>query len=202
MQSPNRLVDIGFVGEYEEPDVHLALVRSLGVDDQLVGIDLASSQIQRTAGNPLIAEAADPGTVAYVAGSVNELPFRADSVDAVLLLEVLEHLRYPFNALSEIRRILRPKGRLVITYPNPLSLSRLLRFLLSRDPYAPAGIRMHVQHPDHKTMPHPQGFVAHLKDLGFHTLRVEHLKWKWPWMRFLRPTRRCSGYVGVVAERT
>ncbi|MHC9087012.1 class I SAM-dependent methyltransferase [Luteimonas sp. RIT-PG2_3] len=52
-----------------------------------------------------------------VFGDAGRLPFRDASIDTVLLLEVLEHLRHPAEALSEISRVLRPGGTLLLTLP-------------------------------------------------------------------------------------
>jgi len=41
---------------------------------------------------------------------IRRLPFEDDSVDGVLTISVLEHLPYPEQVLSEIRRVLRPGG--------------------------------------------------------------------------------------------
>jgi 2-polyprenyl-3-methyl-5-hydroxy-6-metoxy-1,4-benzoquinol methylase len=60
--------------------------------------------------------------------SVDELPYKSAAFDAVLLNEVLEHLLYPPTLLfNEIRRVLKPGGRLYLTTPNPAALSKLLR---------------------------------------------------------------------------
>jgi SAM-dependent methyltransferase len=67
-------------------------------------------------------------------------PFAPRSFDAVVMAEVLEHLPNDFQALSEIREILRDDGALVLTVPyfhdaepthirvhSPASVERLLR---------------------------------------------------------------------------
>ncbi len=62
--------------------------------------------------------------------SVDPLPFPASAFDAVLLNEVLEHLMYPPALLfDEIRRVLKPTGRLILTTPNPAALSKILRLV-------------------------------------------------------------------------
>lgn len=45
------------------------------------------------------------------------LPVADASIDTVVFLEVMEHLRHPDKALCEIARVLRPKGRLLMSMP-------------------------------------------------------------------------------------
>jgi len=52
-----------------------------------------------------------------IVGSVYNLPFKEESFDVVLLLEVLEHLLYPFDALKEVSRVVREGGKVYITTP-------------------------------------------------------------------------------------
>ena len=51
-------------------------------------------------------------------GDVYNLPFAGSCFDCVLLLEVMEHLAKPELAISEINRILRPAGKLIMVIPN------------------------------------------------------------------------------------
>ena len=46
------------------------------------------------------------------------LPFRDGVFDLVTFLEVIEHTQSPGESLDEVRRILRPGGRLALTTPN------------------------------------------------------------------------------------
>lgn len=55
-------------------------------------------------------------------GTVESQQFPDQSFDVVTLWDVLEHLAYPSETLSEIYRILRPEGWLLITVPNSWSL--------------------------------------------------------------------------------
>jgi SAM-dependent methyltransferase len=53
-----------------------------------------------------------------VRGSLNALPFAADSFDAAVSADVLCHVAVePAAALSELKRVLRPGGRLVMNMP-------------------------------------------------------------------------------------
>jgi SAM-dependent methyltransferase len=59
------------------------------------------------------------------------LPFADETFDAVVSTEVLEHLRAPFLALSEVVRVLRTGGHLVLTVPNYWNLRYRLRYLFT-----------------------------------------------------------------------
>ena len=50
---------------------------------------------------------------------VDRLPFRHGGLDTVVLLEVLEHLTDDAAAIREIRRVLAPGGKLVLSVPVP-----------------------------------------------------------------------------------
>jgi SAM-dependent methyltransferase len=52
-----------------------------------------------------------------VLGVNQMLPFADESFDAVLSLDVLEHVDDPFRAASEIRRVLKPGGVLYVDIP-------------------------------------------------------------------------------------
>ena len=53
----------------------------------------------------------------FVALDLNRLPFRTESVPAVVCSEVLEHVERDREALQDIFRILQPGGELTITVP-------------------------------------------------------------------------------------
>lgn len=81
------------------------------------------------------------------------LPFCDASVDTVLIIEVLEHLRHPAEALAEIARVLRPQGRALVSIPflypihdAPHDYQRLTSHGLCRDMEA-AGLRIETMQP-------------------------------------------------------
>ncbi len=56
-------------------------------------------------------------TVDFVADLV-ALPIPSCTADAVVALEVIEHLPYPVAALQEIRRVLKPGGTVFVSVPS------------------------------------------------------------------------------------
>ena len=54
---------------------------------------------------------------ADIIGDALKLPFRANSFDTVLLIQVLEHIPKPKKMLEEIYRVLKKGGYLVLTCP-------------------------------------------------------------------------------------
>jgi SAM-dependent methyltransferase len=83
----------------------------------------------------------------------SSVPLTDDSVDTVVILEVMEHLHRPREALQEIARVLRPQGRLLLTMPflypvhdAPHDYQRLTIHGLARDVEA-AGLRVDVMLP-------------------------------------------------------
>jgi len=87
----------------------LAVLRARRPDLAPIGIEWdtqAASRAQRKSG------------AAITRGSVNALPFADASFDAVVSADVLCHARVdPPTALNELKRVLRPGGRLVVNMP-------------------------------------------------------------------------------------
>jgi SAM-dependent methyltransferase len=79
------------------------------------------------------------GTAA--ASLLRPLPFRNASVDLVLLVHVIEHIRDGISLLSEVFRVLRVDGRVVVVTPNWRKVWR--RFYddpTHVHPYTPTGL--------------------------------------------------------------
>jgi 2-polyprenyl-3-methyl-5-hydroxy-6-metoxy-1,4-benzoquinol methylase len=69
-------------------------------------------------GEGLLAQVAKKCDSRRVVGSVMELPFDSETFDYVVCTEVIEHTTSPSTAVSELGRVLRPGGTLVLTTPN------------------------------------------------------------------------------------
>ncbi len=74
----------------------------------VTGIELSSPSVQA---------ARERGVGEVLEGSVLELPFADDSFDLAVSLDVVEHLEDDVAALRELRRVVAPGGRLLVTVP-------------------------------------------------------------------------------------
>jgi SAM-dependent methyltransferase len=64
------------------------------------------------------------------------IPLPEQAVDCIIFTEVIEHLRVGLlHALRELRRVLKPGGKLILSTPNLLSLQNRISFLLGRMDY-------------------------------------------------------------------
>ncbi len=88
-----------------------ALLASLAggaADADLTGIDLSGEMLE-------VARGRKRPPMRLIQGSAEDLPFAAEAFDAVVSTSVFHYFRRPAVALGEIRRVLRPGGRLVVT---------------------------------------------------------------------------------------
>ncbi|WP_136715358.1 class I SAM-dependent methyltransferase [Halorientalis salina] len=86
-------------------------VRALDVSEGIVA-DAAPGMLRRARRRGLDAVGADAGT----------LPLTDESVDAVLILDALHHMRGPEAVVGEAARVLRPGGVLVILEFDPTTV--------------------------------------------------------------------------------
>lgn len=69
--------------------------------------------------------------VTVTRGDLNaNLPFDSRSFDYVTCLEGLEHIENPQQAIREFARVLRPRGRVIVSIPNILNVEERLKWLL------------------------------------------------------------------------
>jgi 2-polyprenyl-3-methyl-5-hydroxy-6-metoxy-1,4-benzoquinol methylase len=71
--------------------------------------------------------------------------FESDFFDIVISIEVLEHLRNPDNYLSEILRVTKKRGIILMSTPNISSFISRLRMLLGFLPVAVSTDKTHVR---------------------------------------------------------
>lgn len=105
--SKARIVDIGAGGG--------ALVREIAMQGvPPIGLDIALLNLQRIANN---LQKENITGFSLVCGDAYTLPFKNESMDAVIFSEVLEHLENPEKALAEAARILKSGGQLIASVP-------------------------------------------------------------------------------------
>ncbi len=65
-------------------------------------------------------------------------PYEAETFDVVIFAEIIEHLlKDPCKALREIKRVLRPGGKLILTTPNVARLENIARLIAGDNIYDP-----------------------------------------------------------------
>ncbi len=74
-----------------------------------------------------------PPNVGFVLGSADKLPFPSGLFHSVVCNWIFEHLHDPAAALTEIERVLKPRGYLYISIPNGTSFEDRLYRLLYED---------------------------------------------------------------------
>jgi SAM-dependent methyltransferase len=131
---PATVIELG-----SAPGDQIAALAALGYE--ATSVDLGASEDAWSYGERgrfrrLLEEAG----VEHVVWDLENVPYPLPdaSFDAVLMTEVFEHLReYPARSLAEVRRILRPSGRLYFTTPNAAYLMNRLRLLKGRTVHTP-----------------------------------------------------------------
>lgn len=98
---------------------------------QVDGIDLSEEQIVHAVRNNRHTN------VRYRTGDAQSLPFQSDSKDVVVSVHTMEHLPDDLRFLDEVRRVLKPGGRLIIEVPTRMTRP----FSSNREPVMPGHIR-------------------------------------------------------------
>ena len=82
---------------------------------QVLGLDIAKGKVEFAKSTARNLDIEDK--VSYVIASATCLPIKEKSFNASLCLDVIEHIPNDVDALSEISRVLKPKGFLILTTP-------------------------------------------------------------------------------------
>lgn len=197
---------MGFIGGYEEAAVHYSIVKNLKESDSLVGIDIDESKMNEFLSKPKTKGFQGKKNIKYEIMSIVDTDFEDGTFDYVLLLEVFEHLFSPYAVLKEVHRILKPTGSVIITYPNPLSLGKLLQYIHQKDLLDSQYLDSFRGTLDHKIFPHPVCFAIYLNEVGFKTKAIEFIKYSFkpfPALKILlahiKLARKFSIYIGIWA---
>lgn len=89
-----------------------SITLGLAPDARVTGVDRDHGQAALAAA---AARRTGRSTVDFLVGSVYALPFADESMDVAFSHALFEHLAAPADALAELRRILKPGGRLALS---------------------------------------------------------------------------------------
>jgi methionine biosynthesis protein MetW len=89
---------------------------------EIHGVDISELALQIAEKNGVIAR--------KVNLNYEELAYEDNFFDAVVCLEVIEHILDPFYLISEIKRVLKPNGVLILTTPNFRKIKNILYLLI------------------------------------------------------------------------
>jgi ubiquinone/menaquinone biosynthesis C-methylase UbiE len=98
--------------------------------DQLVGLDISQELLQESSG---ILQRFDLANVQVVNSLAEQMPFRDGEFDVLILVDALHHIFNLEETLTEIRRVLKPDGRILAFEPNKLNPLLWLLCLLDRN---------------------------------------------------------------------
>lgn len=149
-------IDLG-----EPNNSHTQLITLIGVDKTVLDVGCATGDIARAlvargcrvsgVDGDAEAEAARETLDELVIADLDRSPltehFKAESFDAVVFGDVLEHLIDPGAALRDARTLLRPDGRIVVSVPNVAHGAVRLALLRGRWDYTDKGLldRTHLR---------------------------------------------------------
>ncbi len=112
-------------------------------------------------------EAEKRGVKIFEGDLEKSLPFKDVSFDAVWCLRTLEHIFHTEHFLEECRRVLKPKGVLVITADNIVSLPNRIRVFFGLYPLRVAPSENYPRFTDHVRCFTKSTFKNILKNSGF-----------------------------------
>jgi len=126
--SSGRTLDIG-AGD----GLITSLIDAEGIDDNETAVKLAKEK-----------------GVNVILGDAYGMPYKKNIFDNVLMGDVIEHLKYPAKVIDQIKKVLKPKGRLYIVTP-------------------PKGGKMDKYHYKEYT---PEELQQYIENFGFKTMNV------------------------------
>lgn len=129
---------------------------------EIAGVDISDAAIKK-------AKAKGIEKVFQVDIEYQKLPFENNNFDLVFCLEVLEHLFSEKNCLSEIKRVLKPKGLLLVSVPNDvLKWRKRFKVLFGQIPFQ----ENLPHHTSHLRFFSKKSLKKTLEDNGFNVLFV------------------------------
>lgn len=108
--------------------------------------------------------------------------------EVIVLGEVLEHIDNPGLALANLKRLLKPSGKLIITVPNAFFISGFIKTLLGNESI----------HQEHVCYYSPATIIRLVENAGLKANQVAWARWsrfEWSWL-----THRLTHVIAHVAS--
>ncbi len=104
---------------------------------EMIGIDVSSAFVEES-----LATVKRFGlkNTSIITARSEELPFPNNEFDVVLLVDVIHHVYYLSETISEMKRISKSGGRIIIYEPNILNPALFLMCLLDRNEWGALGL--------------------------------------------------------------
>jgi ubiquinone/menaquinone biosynthesis C-methylase UbiE len=112
----DRVLEVGFGS-----GVAIRQLARLAPEGQVCGVDFSPEMVRQA--RKLNAASVAAGRVNLREGEATTLPFGDDTFDKVLSVNVIYFWPEPLRSLNEIRRVLKPGGRLVLYFTHRDSMS-------------------------------------------------------------------------------
>ncbi|NPV01305.1 MAG: class I SAM-dependent methyltransferase [Brevinematales bacterium] len=112
----------------------------------VIGVDISENSLK------LVRE---KGIPTIKADLQEKLPFKDDELDILVASEVVEHIFDTETFMSELKRVMKPGGSIIITTPNVASLARRFLLFFGKNPYLDyklSGTAGHVRYFTFKNM--------------------------------------------------
>jgi ubiquinone/menaquinone biosynthesis C-methylase UbiE len=133
-------------------------------------------------------------------GDAAALPFPDGHFDAAVCVRVLHHFADPWPVISELGRVVRPGGALVLEYANKRNLKSIARRVLGRQawsPFEPGAIEYRPFHYDHS----PRSVRRALRAAGFEIERMRAASlFRLPVLARRLPPRTLARLEGLLQE--
>ena len=113
----DRVLEVGF-----GPGLSIKLVAEKVTNGWVVGIDCSKTMLDQA--NRRNAAAIESGRVELKHGDVSSLPYDNDAFDKVFAVQVLYFWEEPLVILSELKRVLKPRGKIVLSILDKKDLER------------------------------------------------------------------------------
>lgn len=117
-----RVLDLGCAGGFMAEAIAERGAKVIGIDPAEKAIEAACGQAMRSGSG-----------ITYDVGSGEALPYDAEQFDAVVCVDVLEHVTDLQQVLREVARVLKPEGLFLFDTINRNPLARLITITVAED---------------------------------------------------------------------